>query len=266
LVGVLIKVLSRRCESFELLDRVSTACEEFEQGLPRAESKFEEIGDIPIRKSWSTWAGLQQGSALASVVSVCRNDLWQRVPVLLLVKGDVVALMAGDRAPCRMELLRVEESATGEHVKHGTAGAQGGQSLEPMVGAPKAVSLVFHETGIQVHAGQYIEWRPETGEQLRRKTMIAATSPALLMLCGDMRCFRLLETPLEDHLKMSLSRAVSSRRRSLLRERIRAAARRCYRSVLIVVCLAALAGGVRLVLAEGSRKSWALFLLVIPGQ
>lgn len=29
-------------------------------------------------------------------------------------------------------------------------GAQGGQSLEPMVGAPKAVSLVFHETGIQV--------------------------------------------------------------------------------------------------------------------
>lgn len=65
---------------------------------------------------------------------------------------------------------------------------------------------------------------------------------------------------------MSLSPGVSSRRSSLLRERIRAAATRCYRSVLIAVVLAALAGGIRLVLAEGSRGAWALFLLVIPGQ
>lgn len=54
----------------------------------------------------------------------------------------------------------------------------------------------------QVLAGEYIEFRPETGEQLKRKTMISATSPALLTLCGDMRCYRLLETPLEDHLKV----------------------------------------------------------------
>lgn len=39
-------------------------------------------------------------------------------------------------------------------------------------------------------------------EHFNRKTMVPATSPALLLLCGDMRCYRLLETPLDAHLKV----------------------------------------------------------------
>lgn len=42
--------------------------------------------ETPARQPWGASAGLQQGSALASVVSVYRNDLWQRVPKLLLVE------------------------------------------------------------------------------------------------------------------------------------------------------------------------------------
>lgn len=34
--------------------------------------------------------------------------------------------------------------------------------------------------------------------------MVPATSPALLLLCGDMRCYRLLETPLDAHLKVPI--------------------------------------------------------------
>lgn len=41
-------------------------------------------------------------------------------------------------------------------------------------------------------------------EHFNRKTMVPATSPALLLLCGDMRCYRLLETPLDAHLKVKL--------------------------------------------------------------
>lgn len=36
--------------------------------------------------------------------------------------------------------------------------------------------------------------------------------------------------------------------------------------MLIVALLAAAVGGMRLVLAPGSRKEWALYLLVIPSQ
>ena len=42
--------------------------------------------ETPLRQPWGASAGLQQGSALASVVSVYRNDVWQRVPKLLLVE------------------------------------------------------------------------------------------------------------------------------------------------------------------------------------
>lgn len=36
--------------------------------------------------------------------------------------------------------------------------------------------------------------------------------------------------------------------------------------MLIVAVLAAVVGGIRLLLADGSRDEWPLFLLVIPGQ
>ncbi|CAN0438680.1 unnamed protein product, partial [Ectocarpus sp. 13 AM-2016] len=49
--------------------------------------------------------------------------------------------------------------------------------------------------------GQDIHVRPVAREHFSRKTMVPATSPDLLLLCGDMRCYRLLETPLDAHLK-----------------------------------------------------------------
>lgn len=45
--------------------------------------------------------------------------------------------------------------------------------------------------------------RPLIDEQFNEKAMVSATSPALLLLCGDMRCYCLLETPLEAHLRVS---------------------------------------------------------------
>lgn len=56
----------------------------------------------------------------------------------------------------------------------------------------------------QVDGGQQIDLRPMAREHFNTKTMVAATSPSLLLLCGDMRCYRLLETPLQKHLKVSL--------------------------------------------------------------
>lgn len=41
--------------------------------------------------------------------------------------------------------------------------------------------------------------------------MVSATSPTLLLLCGDMRCYRLLETPLDSHLKVNNNSQVVDR-------------------------------------------------------
>lgn len=65
---------------------------------------------------------------------------------------------------------------------------------------------------------------------------------------------------------MSLSPGATSPRGSLLRERIGAAGRRCHSTVFVAALLAIAVGGIRLILADGSRRAWALFLLVVPGQ
>ncbi|CAM9806959.1 unnamed protein product, partial [Ectocarpus sp. 8 AP-2014] len=275
LAGVLIKVICRRCEAFELQDRVSEACEAFIENSPPDEggnsAKPEGTAtDPPMRESSGPSAGLQQGSALASVVSVFRNDLWQRVPKLLLVEGDIVALMGGDKAPCLAEVLRFE--AEDDAIPPGVS-VDGASATDcsAATGKPGQRPWVFHGTGFKVVGGQDIHVRPVAREHFSRKTMVPATSPALLLLCGDMRCYRLLETPLEAHLKLSLSpppaaATAAIRRTSLLRERVRAAGRRCYSAVLVMSLLAAAIGGLRLLLADGSRGDWALYLFVVPGQ
>lgn len=48
-------------------------------------------------------------------------------------------------------------------------------------------------------------------EHFDRKTMVPATSPALLLLCGDMRGYRLLETPLDAHLEVCVRVCVRAR-------------------------------------------------------
>jgi magnesium-transporting ATPase (P-type) len=51
-------------------------------------------------------AGLVQGSATISIISAYRDGVWQRLPKLLLVQGDIIALMAGDASPGNAVALR----------------------------------------------------------------------------------------------------------------------------------------------------------------
>ncbi|CAM9198985.1 unnamed protein product, partial [Ectocarpus sp. 12 AP-2014] len=101
-----------------------------------------------MRESPGPSAGLQQGSALASVVSVFRNDLWQRVPKLLLVKGDIVALMGGDKAPCLAEVLRFE--AEEDTIPPGVS-VDGASATDcsAATGKPGRRPWVFHGTGVK---------------------------------------------------------------------------------------------------------------------
>ena len=56
---------------------------------------------------------LCQGSSTVSLYPVYRNGIWQRVPTLLLVKGDIIALGTGDLAPGKVEQLGLHAGASG---------------------------------------------------------------------------------------------------------------------------------------------------------
>lgn len=62
------------------------------ESIERNDPCFPGATDAPLRQPWGASVGLQQGSALASVVSVYRNDLWQRVPKLLLVQVRICCM------------------------------------------------------------------------------------------------------------------------------------------------------------------------------
>jgi hypothetical protein len=122
------------------------------------------------------------GTALAGVYPVYRRKFryggkpeagsWCRIPTLLLVKGDHIALQVGDIAPAACKLIEV------------------------------------HKAPVRLEAGELItlETFQETstltaGKWPRGRTTLPKDSDKLLTLCNNMRIFEVLETPLEGFLK-----------------------------------------------------------------
>ncbi|CAM9177491.1 unnamed protein product [Discosporangium mesarthrocarpum] len=295
-VNITIKSIYQRCEALELRDRVSSTCKAYVHNSRAAMGQpAEYTGHPQSQRSKGQAVGLLQGSALATVIPVYRSGLWQRIPKLLLVEGDVIALMGGDKAPANAELLHVDtdaasggkiasheqpmNAAAGHHFEDSTSVLQEAKSLaqdcaveregnrvEESHANAAPQSLFFEAMGSQVSAGQHIELRSEATEYFKTKTMVSATSPSLLFLCGDMRCYRLLSTPLAAHLQHSLSPESRRPQASLLRKRIKEARAMSVYVLLCMVTLAVAAGGIRMALSEGSRGSWMVFLMVIPCQ
>lgn len=108
-----------------------------------------------------------------------QGAFWHRVPTLLLVKGDFVALQVGDVAPTRCKLMSARD--------HGKGTA----------------------TAVEVHGGERItiesfgDARPSpTSDFPRGKSTVPQHSCQLLELCNNMSVFVLEETPLESFLNL----------------------------------------------------------------
>ena len=122
------------------------------------------------------------GTALAGVYPVFRRHFrngqdsdagsWCRVPSLLLVQGDHIALQIGDVAPASCKLI--EEHKVSVHLKAG-----------------EIITLkTFQETS-NLTAGKWP----------RGRTTLPKDSDRLLTLCNNMRIFQVIETPLDAFLK-----------------------------------------------------------------
>ncbi|CAM9295439.1 unnamed protein product, partial [Chrysoparadoxa australica] len=112
---------------------------------------------------------------------------------------------------------------------------------------------------------QRLEVRPSSQQHFTQRSIIPETSPSLLRLCGDMQCYRLLETPLQYHLKEALSHSRGLRSPvPLIRRRLSNALQIALKAALIVFTLAFLGGVWRVSLLESSRRDWERYLLVNP--
>ena len=115
-----------------------------------------------------------------------RSGRWVRLPSLVLVEDDLVALAAGDEAPATVEELDGGNSGTGTNGDEAEHGQQGGQ--QPLL-----------------RRGSPVAFRPGARADFRHRSALAADSPELLRLCGDLRCFRVVEAPLRAFLHTTVA-------------------------------------------------------------
>ncbi len=103
-----------------------------------------------------------------------REGSWSRVPTLLLVQGDRIALQVGDRAPAKCRVVEGKKSMTvfeaGQEIKLDDSC---GESIESLLG--------------KLNKG--------------RTTLPSHDPSGLLRLCNDVRMFEVIETPLESFLR-----------------------------------------------------------------
>ncbi|GLE07667.1 hypothetical protein PINS_up018270 [Pythium insidiosum] len=174
-----------------------------------------------------------------SLIACYRDQQWQRLPMNLLVEGDVVALMSGDVAPGDVRPLDVHREAS--------SSASGG-----------ATELVFAR-GTKLPASQS---QHEPSLQHAARCNATFNAPLLLSLCGDMRVFEMLETPVVQDMEDAFFRI---RRPPTFTQKLQAKAR----LLAVYVCtvysvLVLLAIGLRVVVQHRSLHMTLNHVLLGP--
>lgn len=157
--NVLLNMTQKRRHHAEMAERVRVAVKQMMQKQEKEEP--------PV---WLA-SGLQPSVLLPSnsYVACYRDSQWQRLPMNLLVEGDVVGLMSGDIAPGEVRLVESTEQVT----------YQRGSKLP--------------------------SWTRRQNKDTARCTA-TFDPPLLLELCGEMRIFEMLETPVVRDIEDALFR------------------------------------------------------------
>lgn len=129
-----------------------------------------------------------------SVVSCYRNGLWQRIPTLLLVEGDIIALMGGDITPgsCVTLLPNNRVNINMENYNSWRYGERitSGQTIRLRRSSPEDHSKSL---------GGYAQ------HSFNKHRAMTIDSIELLILSGDIRCFQMTETPIKSFCKNILT-------------------------------------------------------------
>ncbi len=182
---------------------------------------------IAVDDSSST--GIPTGHSQISIINTLRNGQWQKLPILMLAEGDVIALMGGDLTPCKVvELISKKvptKSSYSNLASFQDADWEEGEIIEKcckihIANGNENERLHHHHH----HKSEYSYHREPSRSSRSEMTAIASTNSIksvamssagsfavperhrsvdpegieILRLCGNTRCFRVLETPMKE--------------------------------------------------------------------
>eukprot|EP01041_Mallomonas_annulata_P005453 gene5453-10960_t len=321
----------RFAEHEEVNNEVERLMNDYKSALES--SKYnEDDNDIPI---------IHSGHAHISIITTFRNGMWQRIPSLLLAEGDVIALMAGDVTPAKVEELKILdhnhsfesspmkcqyseilESGVKIHLREGrhtsVVNSTSPSSLleeksDNSRSFPKEFSPInssncssttsqtSHSNAHTHGVGSSVSGSSVGGvhSSSDRYHCVPSDSPDLLILSGDVRCFRMKETPMKGFCEGILSGQFKDAegdiagqcaerqsfhlfplwtatgtgnnmntapakccKESVLRTLFQVVTRHALLLMIIFVVLSAIGGLTRLVIVSSSRTRWGQVILI----
>ncbi|CAI5720805.1 unnamed protein product [Peronospora destructor] len=157
--NVLLNMTQKRRHHAEMAERVRVAVQ---QMLRDSDKKNKEQEQDQVPPAW-LGSGTQPTVLLpsSSYVTCYRDSQWQRMPMNLLVEGDIVGLMSGDIAPGKVRPVKVDEN---------------------------------EEQQVYLRGCKLPPWTTRHAKDMTRCTA-TFDPPLLLELCGEMRIFEVMETP-----------------------------------------------------------------------
>lgn len=147
------------------------------------------------------------GHPHVSLVNCWRNGLWQRIPVVLLATGDIIALTGGDSTPgVVQELLPVNRNSTQSSQSKWKLGSEmaAGQTIR-LRRSSKDSSDKSQSNGKSKSPG-YAQ------HSFVKHRALPPDSTELLILSGDIRCFQMAETPATNFVKNIFDKSDFSRK------------------------------------------------------
>lgn len=175
-VNYLLLNRMHQSEKFELQRELNKIHDEYSDYL-NSYTRFE---DVKAEQSHD----ISSGNAHVNLVSTFRNYRWQRIPVLLLAKGDIISLMAGDITPGVVrEMVVIPNTSDNDDFKHNDDSI-----IKNKLGCFRLGPIIKNGVKIMTsHAHQ---------QQQRKHRSLSSYSPEILSLSGEIRCFYLNETPI----------------------------------------------------------------------
>ncbi len=241
-ISAFLKAMKHECDRRELMHRAMEIIDiyETESSTCEADSKDGERENVEGAKNERS--GINLGSTWASLVLAYRDETWQRLPEVLLIEGDIIALICGDIAPGRLRPLSWSEKKN--------------DWIDIDVEIPKGKKILQ-------------EWSDE-GFHVQNTCFLQATSPELLRLFGDVKCYRIQDTPLLDYLTNIMSESESKREqgmRTLLRERLSIMFHFALYLAGLFALLTFVAGVIRFAFQlDGALSQWSTFWIYNPAM
>ncbi len=239
-ISAFLMAMKRECDRRELMHRVMEIIDIYGAQLSTCASYSKGGERENVEGTKNEQSGIKLGSTWASIVLSYRDETWQRLPEVLLIEGDIIALICGDIAPGRLRPL------TWSKIKN--------DWIDIDVEIPKGKEILQ-------------EWSGE-GFNLQNTRFLQETSPELLRLFGDVKCYRMQDTPLLDYLTNTMNESYLKREqamRTLLRDRLSVMFNFTLYLAGICALLTIVAGAFRLGFQYGSESSeWLCYFLYYP--